>query len=135
MGGFAVKSNIALTVTVCIASFEAIIELQREKLHQSRAAAFIHNGQMRGQFLQAKAEYLHHCLVIVHTERGQWQASFVCEKSACLAEVSVMGKFYGNFQIPRNSGKTEHTQTVCSRLHTREPGNEVRSDQACNYLG
>ena len=40
MGSFEVKNNIALTVTVCIASFEAIGELQRERLHHSRAAAF-----------------------------------------------------------------------------------------------
>ena len=33
-----VKNNITLTVTVCIALFEAIGELQREKLCQSRAA-------------------------------------------------------------------------------------------------
>ena len=35
------------------------------------------------------AEYLRRSLVIVHTERGQWQTSFIREKSACLAEVSV----------------------------------------------
>ena len=32
MGGFEVKNNIALTVMVCIAWFEAIGELQRERL-------------------------------------------------------------------------------------------------------
>ena len=60
------KNNITLTVTVCIASFignrdsiihasfEAIGELQRERLRQSRATAFSWNGQMCGQFLQAK---------------------------------------------------------------------------------
>ena len=37
---FEVKNNIALTVTVCIASFEVISKLQRERLHQSRAKAF-----------------------------------------------------------------------------------------------
>ena len=54
MGSFEVKTNIALTVTVCIASFKAIGELQRERLHQSRAAVFSWNGRTRGQFLQAK---------------------------------------------------------------------------------
>ena len=34
MGGFEVKNNIALTVTVCIASFKVIGELQREKLRR-----------------------------------------------------------------------------------------------------
>ena len=36
-----------------------------------------------------RAEYLRRSLIIVCRERGQWQASFVHEKSACLAEVSV----------------------------------------------
>jgi len=39
-GGFEVKNNIALTVTVSTASFEEISELQSERLHQSLAAAF-----------------------------------------------------------------------------------------------
>ena len=37
---FEVKNNIALTVTVCIAWFEVIGKLQRERLRQSRAKAF-----------------------------------------------------------------------------------------------
>ena len=37
---FEVKNNIALMVTVCIASFEAIGEVERERLHQSHAKAF-----------------------------------------------------------------------------------------------
>ena len=36
--------GIASTVTVCIASFEAIGELQRKTLHQSRAAVFSWNA-------------------------------------------------------------------------------------------
>ena len=36
-----------------------------------------------------RAEYLRRSLVIVHTERGQWQAPFIQEKLACLTEVSV----------------------------------------------
>ena len=55
MGGVEVENDIALTVTVCIASFEVIGELQRERLHHSRAAAFNWNGRMRGQLLQAKS--------------------------------------------------------------------------------
>ena len=47
-------------------------------------------------------------------ERGEWQASLVCKKLACLTEVSVTGRFYGKF--PRNPGGTEHVQTVCTRL-------------------
>ena len=37
---FEVKNNIALMVTVCIASFEVIGKLQRERLRQSRAKVF-----------------------------------------------------------------------------------------------
>ena len=37
-----------------------------------------------------RAYCLHRSFVVVHTEHGQWQASFTREKSACLVEVSVM---------------------------------------------
>ena len=47
-GSFEVKNNIALTVTVCIALFEVIGEVQRERLCQSRATAFSGNGQTHG---------------------------------------------------------------------------------------
>ena len=52
MGGL---NKIALTVTVCIASFEAIGKLQRKRLGQSRATVFSWNPRMREQFLQAKS--------------------------------------------------------------------------------
>ena len=62
---FEVKNNITLTVTVCIASFEVIGEVQRERLHQSRAKALSWNGRTRGQFLQVKSQVPsslpHHC--------------------------------------------------------------------------
>ena len=54
MGGFEVKNNIMFTVTICIASFKAIDELQKKRLHQSCTAAFSWNGPTRGPFLQAK---------------------------------------------------------------------------------
>ena len=54
-GGIEVENNIVLTVTICIASFEVIDELQRERLHHSRAAAFSWNGRTRGQLLQVKS--------------------------------------------------------------------------------
>ena len=41
--------------------------------------------------------------VIVHTERGQCQASLTGERSACLAEVSVTDRVYGNFQDSHKS--------------------------------
>ena len=52
MGSFEVENSITLTVTVCIASFEVIGELQRERLRRSRTTAF---SQMHGQVLQAKS--------------------------------------------------------------------------------
>ena len=54
MGSLEVENDIALTVMVCIALFEVISELQRERLHHSRAAAFSWNRRTRGQLLQAK---------------------------------------------------------------------------------
>ena len=45
-----------------------------------------------------KAEYLRRSFVIFHTERGQWQASFIREKSAHLAEVSVTERKFPNSQ-------------------------------------
>ena len=45
LGGFKVKNAIALTATACIISFRAMDELQRERLHHSRATVFTWNGQ------------------------------------------------------------------------------------------
>ena len=76
-------NNIASTVTVCIASFKAIGELQRKRMRQSRAAVFSWNTRTRGQFLQAKSwvpsSLLRHR---PHREHGQGQAPFIWEKSA-----------------------------------------------------
>ena len=64
--GIRVENKIVLTVTVCIASFEVIGELQRERLRHAHTAAFSWNGRMRGQLLQAKSwvplSLPHHCL-------------------------------------------------------------------------
>ena len=97
------ENNIAFTVTVRIASFEVIGELQRERLHYSCATAFSWNGRTRGQFLQQGAEYIRCSLVIIYMERGQWKASFTREKSACLAEVSVMEHILWEFPNSQNS--------------------------------
>ena len=51
-------------------------------------------GECMDNSCKRRAEYLHRSLVIIHTERGQWQASFLREKSACLAEVSVTEQFF-----------------------------------------
>ena len=105
MGGFEVKNNIDLTVTVCIASFEAIGELQREKLRQSRAVEFM--DERVDNSCKRKAEYLCRFLVIIHTEGDEWQASLIREKSACLAKVSVTEQILRKFP---NAQGTEHTQ-------------------------
>ena len=88
-GGIEVENNIALTATVSIASFEVTGELQRERLRHSRAAAIAGLDERVDNSCKRSIEYLRRSLVIVWRERGQWQASFIWEKSACLAEVSV----------------------------------------------
>ena len=50
-----------------------------------------------------RAEYLRRSLVIVCRERGQWQASFIREKSACLAEVSVTDQILREFPNSQKS--------------------------------
>ena len=50
-----------------------------------------------------RPEYLRRSLVIVHTERGHCQASFIREKSVCLAEVSVTEQFYGKYPNSQKS--------------------------------
>ena len=50
-----------------------------------------------------RAEYLRRSLVIVCRERDQWQASFIREKSACLAEVSVTEQILREFPNSRKS--------------------------------
>ena len=50
-----------------------------------------------------RAEYLRRSLVIVCRERGQWQASFIREKSACLAEASVTKQILREFPNSQKS--------------------------------
>ena len=50
-----------------------------------------------------RAEYLRRSLIIVCREHGQWQASFVREKSACLAEVSVTEQILREFPNSQKS--------------------------------
>ena len=50
-----------------------------------------------------RAEYLRRSLVIVCRERGQWQASSIREKSACLAEVSVTEQILREFPNSQKS--------------------------------
>ena len=113
---FEVKNNIALTVTVCIALFEVIGEVQKERLHHSIYIAGM--NECMDTSCKQRAEYLHRSLIIVHTERCQWQGSFIGEKSTYLAEVSVTEQI---LQISRNPGGTEHAQTVCTRVFFPHP--------------
>ena len=89
MSSFEVKNNIAWTVTVCIASFEVIGELQRERLHQSRAKPLGWNGRMQGQFLQAKSRVTsslpHHRPHTLYSVAG----SFYTREVGVLAKVSL----------------------------------------------
>ena len=61
MSGFEVRNNIALTITVCIALFEVIDELQRKRLCQSRAAVFRWKGQISARRSQVPLSLLRHC--------------------------------------------------------------------------
>ena len=116
------KTIIALTVTVCIASLEVISELQRERLRQSRAKAFSWNGQTHGQFLQAKSRIPsllpHHPPHTVQSVAG----SFYTREVGVLAEVSVTEQVLREIsKSPEIPGKTEHAQTVCTKLFSPHP--------------
>ena len=54
-------------------------------------------------FCKRRAECLCRSFVIVHTEHGQWQASFIHEKSACLVEVSVTEQILRKFPNSQKS--------------------------------
>ena len=74
---------------------------------------------------------LYRSFVIVHTERSEWQASLAREKSACLAEVSVTDRFYGNFQkFPEILGELSMRKQCVPgsffSVHAQEPGNYGR---------
>ena len=74
-----------------------------------------------------RAYCLYRSFVIVHTERGQWEASFTREKSACLAEVSVTEQILWKF--PDIMGELSmHKQCVPGSFSppTHEAGNEAK---------
>ena len=75
-----------------------------------------------------RAEYPRCSLVIVCRERGQWQASFIREKSMCLVEVSVTEQ--GTSKFPEILGKLSMRKqyNVYQALFSppmHEPGNEA----------
>ena len=78
-----------------------------------------------------RAEYLPRSFVIVHTEHGQWQASFIQEMSAYLAEVSVTEQIlrkFPNFQVILGelSMRKQWPGSFFS-THALEPGNKATS--------
>ena len=83
---------------VCIALFVAIGELQRKRFCQSHATAFAGMDKLVDNFCKQRTGCLRRFFVIVYTEHGQWQASFLWEKSAHLAEVSVTEQIFPNSQ-------------------------------------
>ena len=76
---FDVKNNIAFKVTVCIASFKVIGELQWERLRQHVPKRYAGMDERVDKSCKRRAEYLHRSLV--HTQCSQWQAAFIREKS------------------------------------------------------
>ena len=84
-------------------------------------------------FCKQRAECLHHSFVIVHTERGQWQASFIQEKSAFLVEVSVTEQILQKFPPEILGELSMRKQCVPGSFfsaHAQEPGNKANSQEA-----
>ena len=96
-GWFWSRNNIALTLTVCIASFKPIGKLQRERFvsHVPKHLAGT-DGRMDNS-CKRRAYCLYRSFAIVHTKRGQCQASPTRERSACLAEVRRLGQTLRKF--------------------------------------
>ena len=101
-------------VTVCIASFEAIGELQRKRLRQSCAMAFSWTDERVDNSYKQIIGCLCHSLIIVNTCRA-WSTVGILhtqEKLTFLMEVSVVEQILPNC---RNPGGTVHAQQ-CTRL-------------------
>ena len=85
------------------------------------------------------AEYLRRSLVIVHTERSQWQISFILERSVCLKEASVTEQILRKFSNSQKSWENwECTDSMCQALffstHAQEPGNDANCKDEGNTL-
>jgi len=78
-----------------------------------------------------RPEYLCRSFVIVYTERGQWHASFIQEKLAYLAEVSVTEQILRKFPNSQKSwgnwacANSVYVPGSFFSAHTQEPGNEA----------
>ena len=116
---FKSKNNIASTVTVSIASFEAIGELQRKRLRQSRAQCLAGIHERVDNFCKRRAEYPRRSFIILHTEHGQAQALYTGKVGIPCGGWCNGVDFTGISKFP---GGTEHAQTVCTGpffLHPR----------------
>ena len=102
-GGFEVRNNIALTLTVCIASFKTNSKLQRKRLRHSYVIVFSWTDGRMDNSCKQRAYYFSHSFVIVHTKHGQWQASLSREKSVWLTDVCVTDRLHRNFQNSQKS--------------------------------
>ena len=107
-GSFEVKNNIALTIMVCSASRRSVNFNGKDCIiHMPQCLAGM--DEHMDNSCKRRAEYLRRSLVIVYTECGRWQVSFIWEKSACLVEVSVTEQILWNFQIPRKPGHVQNS--------------------------
>ena len=85
-GSFEVTNNIALTVTLCLRRSVSLKGTDRI-MHMLQCLAGM--DECMDNSCKQRAEYLRRSLVIIYTERDEWQASFIWETSVCFAEVSV----------------------------------------------
>ena len=117
-------------MTVSIALFKAIGELQRKRLRQSRAAVFSWNPRTRGQFLQAKS-WVPSSILRHHPHRA-WSVTGIF----CMEEVSIPcggwcngADFMGISKFPEILGELSMFKQCVSgsffSAHALEPGNEA----------
>ena len=129
------QKQYCFVVTVCIASFEAIGELQRKRLRQSRAAVFCWNPRTCGQFLQAKSYVPSRSFVIIHTALSvtgtfhKGEVGIPCGgqcKGADFTKISEFPEILGELSMHKQcvSGSfflRLHTRAEAKRLLTRLP--------------
>ena len=110
-------------------------ELQREKLHQSRAKALSWNGRMRGQFLQAKrripSSLPRHRPHTVQSVAG----SFYMREVGVLTKISVTEQVLREIsKFPEILGKLSMRKQCVPGCflpaHAREPGNKAKCAHA-----
>ena len=128
MSSFEVKNNITLMVTVCFVLFEAIGELQREKLCQSHAAVFrwnewtISTSKELSAFVTPLSSTQSGSVVgIFHMEEVAMPCRGQCNR-ADFMEISEFPEILGELSM--------HKQCVPGSVfsvHAHEPGNKVNA--------